>query len=153
MALTFERFNKTYAWRVRDTEKSIDWLGSYNTLVGCVMQRDNGFVILYPKNVGYSPTTSKNVTQMLRQWYKYDMPAGFRREVCKTNEPTGEVFETTGYQSTTGDWLYRVCKVQYDTTFGELAMAYEELKSVYGRNIKVYNGIQVCSEHAFDWWS
>lgn len=93
----FEQFNSSRAWRVRDHEDGIDYLGSYKTMVAKVYNHGERICVeLFPASTGYKPTTSKQVTQMLYQWYGINLDArsraGIERESSPDGEYSGEVF-------------------------------------------------------------
>lgn len=93
----FQQFNYSRAWRVRDKENCVDYLGSYKTIVAAVaLNSEHPRVTLFTASTGYKPTTSKQVTQMLYQWYGINLDSTTRREIEKQStvdgDYTGEVF-------------------------------------------------------------
>ena len=93
----FEQFNYSRAWRVRDHETATDYLGSYRTIVARVrLGGDKPLVEFFTAATGYKPTTSKQVTQMLYQWYGIHLDSRARtsieREATVNGEYTGEIF-------------------------------------------------------------
>lgn len=130
-----ERFNRTHAWRVIDG--NTHYIGSYYTLVAIVHVFDNALDIveILPANVGYSTTTSKNVTQLLREWYKIDLSTGDRKYVMKksiTHSDTyGDIITGEMFKFEPTYHLYNPFYAVYNDMSGEIGDAIEELYNCY----------------------
>lgn len=122
----FEQFNYSRAWRVRDHENAVDYLGSYKTVVAAVaLGGELPSVTLFIASTGYTPTTSKQVTQMLYQWYGINLGSSVRRAIEKQStvngDYTGEVFTRGG------------CNVHFSYAMGEHNHATVELYNLPNR--------------------
>lgn len=130
-----ERFNHTHAWRV--IVGNTHYIGSYYTLVAIVHVFDNALDIveLLNANVGHTPTTTKQVTQLLRDWYKIDFPCGNRRYVMKesvTHSDTyGDIITGEMFKFEPTYHLYNPFYAVYNDMSGEIGDAIEELYNCY----------------------
>lgn len=122
----FERFNYSSAWRVRDHENGVDYLGSYKTVVAVVaLGGEHPSLTLFTASTGYRPTTSKQVTQMLYQWYGINLDSSARRAIEKQSTVNGEY---TGEVFTCGD-----CDVLFSYAMGKHNHATFELFALPGK--------------------
>ena len=89
------KFKAMNAWFTDADSNGWEYLGSYDTLVARVNCHDH-IVELFPLNVGYSCTTSKQVTAMLWELFDINLPSADRRiverDTIKHGFDTGELF-------------------------------------------------------------
>ncbi len=130
-----ERFNHTHAWRV--AVGNTHYIGSYYTLVAIVHVFEHALDIveLLNANVGYSPTTTKQVTQLLREWYKIDFAASDRKYVMNesiTHSDTyGDIITSELFKFEPTYHLYNPFYAAYNDMSGEIGDAINELYNCY----------------------
>ena len=117
------KFRNMNAWFTDSDSEGWVYLGSYYTLVARVNSRTN-VIELFPCNVRYSSTTSKQVTTMLWELFDINLPSKDRsiieRDTLKHGMDTGEMFLIPRH----GGWY---AKTNYYGAFGTVGKALVEL--------------------------